>query len=41
MEQKYLTILFNIYNIYNVIKTGQIYHLPNHKPIKLTKIYKL
>jgi hypothetical protein len=32
MEQKYLTILYNIHNIVHVIRTGHILRIPEIKP---------
>ena len=38
MEQKYLTFLYNVYNIIHVIRTGHILYLPEIKQPKL-RIY--
>jgi hypothetical protein len=40
MEEKYLTILYNIYNIVHVIKTGYLLKFPEIKPKIINKIYK-
>jgi hypothetical protein len=40
MEEKYLTILYNLYNIVHVIKTWDLLKLPINKQKIINKIYK-
>ncbi len=37
MEEKYITFLYNIYNISYIIKTGKILKLPEYKSNLLNK----
>jgi hypothetical protein len=35
MEEKYLTIIYNIYNFRYILNTGKIFHLPKIRKYKV------